>query len=220
MVADPRFQRRVEPARCVGCRGTSHIAVARDVVAAENRHRGQALEPSPGERLGNEIERRSVRGRDGVARFGDRQGDDRRVGTGEPIDDDVGFPGRVLRLNEGADDRRGRLTRTPFDRGVQAILRAEGRGHGGIAWQEAQPGDAPVAPGGRQFVGVHGEVSAVEPADSDVDDPALQGKALVTRHRDSPGGDGVQRGRGDLERIATEGRLGGAHRALTAAATL
>jgi hypothetical protein len=80
--------------------------------------------------------------------------------------------------------RRGR-TGALLDQGVQAVLRAQGLRHAPVLLEEPEAEDAPVAPGGREFLGVHREVRPVKPADPDVDEPRSEPVAVVSGNRNA-----------------------------------
>ena len=54
-----------------------------------------------------------------------------------------------------------------------------------VLLEEPEADDAPVAAGGREFLGVHGQVRPVEAADPDVDEPRSEPVAVVSGNRNA-----------------------------------
>jgi hypothetical protein len=165
------------------------VAVARQVVATEDRERSGGAVAADGKRGGDAIER-ARRGRCrrlGVPGLGDREREDRGRRRGDEVGDvRVVAPGRrVHEADDRADHRHGRLTVSLFDQGVQMVLGAQRRRHVGVPLEEPEADDPRVAPGGRELVHVDGEMRPVEAADADVDDVRRHARPVVRRDGDA-----------------------------------
>ena len=73
-------------------------------------------------------------------------------------------------------------------------------GHAGVAGEQAEAADAPIAAALSQLLGVDGEVGAMEAAHTDVGDARHEPGAVVRRDRDAAGGDRLEVGVAELER--------------------
>ena len=66
-----------------------------------------------------------------------------------------------------------------FDQRVEVILRREHARHAPISLEPPEPADAPFATHGRELVDIEGEVRAMEPPDTEVEDARRQPRAVV-----------------------------------------
>ena len=79
-----------------------------------------------------------------------------------------------------------RLAGTELDQGVEAVLAVPGRRPSGVAGEQAEPADAPVARRSAASSSVYsGEMGAMKPTDTDVERCAARAGPVVRRHRDA-----------------------------------
>ena len=224
----------VDPGREVGgaaqCEAAHRLpgglAVARQVVAAHDRHAPGAGEPATLQRGDDEpqgaarrcaVIRREIGehslGAGGeraravglVASLGDRHGDDPGPRVRQRVDDGPRLLGGEQVLRERAD-HAGVLAPVGIDRdqGVEVVLRRERVAQGPVVLKDADPDEPPAqVPAPAEAVDVLGEVGAVEAADAEVDDLAVPGPAVVVGD-----GDGlVQAGQGRGRQCDARGPL-------------
>ena len=204
MAGHPVGQLRIAQAGEGGERALAHVAVALDVVAAQDAEGGHASLATTGERLGHQPENgvrcgsRTQVGQDRrvggneftgdrvevVAAFGDSERHDPGGRRGHLLDGRLGIVGGEQVLGDRPDHAGipGAVA-VPDDQGVQAILGGHHVTHPGVGRLQAQAADPPVHRRAviHQRVDVHRLVRAVEIADTDVNDAGRDLAAIVTR---------------------------------------
>ncbi len=173
------------------------LAVAHDVVAAEDREAAEAEVASSPQRSGESHEGRRQgigrRGQEGarglvhrIAALGDGERDDAGLRPCHPLHERFDVRAGQDVVDDRADDTDVRAPLVPGDQGVEAVLRVQRIRHGRVAGEDARSGDRPVGDAlPKEVVEVDGLVSAMEAADTDVDDASTEGAPVVARDDDA-----------------------------------
>ena len=173
-----------------------HAAVARQVVAAQDRQRSPAADAAGVEPARDRLDRR-VGLLERVAALGDRHRQDGDLRIGDPARERILVGDRERIVDDAPDDLRARSLAVALDQRVEVILRREHARHAPIGLEPPEPADAPVATLRRELVDIEGEVRAMEPADAEVEDARSQRRAVVARSRHAQRLDAFERGCGE-----------------------